>query len=455
MALFVGSIASNSLKRKMGVHTIKILVVDDEYLVREGIEETINWAGYGFRITPSASDGEQGLDLAIKYQPDIILTDIRMPFMDGLEFMKQLRYNEIESEIVVLSGYAEFQYVKTAMEYGAASYLLKPIDNNKLLETMLELKKKIEKRRKFEKYYDRLEEEIPVLRIELLRNLLHKELTDWEEIKKRLQFYSLPITEFNNIIVLIRLDNRIEFDIDIPASNLKLISKTIQKQIEDLLNGDKDIKGISFNDTMNQWVIIIHLIKPIDKIISVLSEWANNLFSLINEDSTDYLSIGISRPCDNIQDLNRCYNETINVINNIFLPGMNNFVYVPERLSHEYRREILLAIEYIRLNYHNEITIGDVAKAIFISPDYLMHLFKTEVGKTFNECLTQFRVKKAKEYLSNPQYKVLEVASRVGYRDARYFAQVFKKHVGILPSEYRRYLSEKGGDNFLCLEELK
>lgn len=98
---------------------IRILVIDDEYLVRLGIRETINWSEYGFSIIGEASDGRKGLQLALDWKPEIILTDIRMPFMDGLEFMNQIRKHGLNSKIVVLTGYAEFDYVKAAMDNGA------------------------------------------------------------------------------------------------------------------------------------------------------------------------------------------------------------------------------------------------------------------------------------------------------------------------------------------------
>ena len=102
---------------------IKILVVDDEYLVRLGIRETIDWEEHGFSIVGEAADGRKGLELALNKKPDIILTDIRMPFMDGLEFMHQIRSHGLNSKIVVLTGYAEFDYVKTAMDNGVGLFV--------------------------------------------------------------------------------------------------------------------------------------------------------------------------------------------------------------------------------------------------------------------------------------------------------------------------------------------
>src|SRR5689334_10325683 len=113
-----------------------MLIVDDEYLVRKGISETIEWTEYGIKIIGEACDGEQGLEMAMDYMPDIILTDIHMPFMNGLEFMSKLRERGSNSNIIVLSGYEEFSYVRTALQYGVIDYLLKPIDNQQLIDTV-------------------------------------------------------------------------------------------------------------------------------------------------------------------------------------------------------------------------------------------------------------------------------------------------------------------------------
>lgn len=112
---------------------LNVLIVDDEYLVRYGLRESIDWRENGFNIIGEASDGEEGLELASKCRPEIIITDIKMPFMDGIEFMKNLHKENIDSKLIVLSGYDDFKYAKSAIDFGVFAYILKPVDNESLL----------------------------------------------------------------------------------------------------------------------------------------------------------------------------------------------------------------------------------------------------------------------------------------------------------------------------------
>lgn len=115
---------------------LKALIVDDEYLVRMGITQTIDWAEYNVEIIGEASNGEEGLELALQHRPDVIITDIRMPYMNGLELIEKIREQDMLVGIVVLSGYDEFQYAQAALRYGASTYLLKPINIEELADTV-------------------------------------------------------------------------------------------------------------------------------------------------------------------------------------------------------------------------------------------------------------------------------------------------------------------------------
>jgi len=95
----------------------KMMIVDDEYYVKEGLKQTIDWNKYQIEIVGEAENGEDALNLAKTFNPDIIITDIRMPILDGVEFMKKLRENEINSHLIVISAYDDFEYARAAIKY--------------------------------------------------------------------------------------------------------------------------------------------------------------------------------------------------------------------------------------------------------------------------------------------------------------------------------------------------
>ena len=123
---------------------LKVFLVEDEAVIRYGLRDKIPWEQYGFRFVGEAADGEMALPMIRKTRPDVLITDIKMPFMDGLSFSKIVSEEFPKTKIVIISGYDDFEYARKAIEVGVDQYLLKPITRLTLKKTLLELKEKIE-----------------------------------------------------------------------------------------------------------------------------------------------------------------------------------------------------------------------------------------------------------------------------------------------------------------------
>lgn len=119
----------------------KVIIADDEDLIRESLRKYIDWESMGFTVVGTASDGKKAFELANELQPHVVLTDIKMPHSSGIQLMGKLKRNGMNAKIVVLSGYDEFEYAQAAIEVGAVGYLLKPIKFDKLKEVMLKIKR--------------------------------------------------------------------------------------------------------------------------------------------------------------------------------------------------------------------------------------------------------------------------------------------------------------------------
>lgn len=185
---------------------IKVFLVEDEFVIREGIKKTIEWEKHGYEFCGEASDGELAYPMIQKANPDIVLTDIRMPFMDGLELSSLIKKNMPWVEIVILSGHQEFEYAKAGIEIGIAKYLLKPINGVELLRELDSIRQKIEEQRKDresrEKYKREMEE-----------NLLQE---------KRVLFQCL-VTGSKTVAEILEMGKRVDIDLSAMWYNIILL----------------------------------------------------------------------------------------------------------------------------------------------------------------------------------------------------------------------------------------
>ena len=138
---------------------LKVFLVEDESIVREGLRDNIPWQQYGYEFVGEASDGEMALPLIQKAKPDVLLTDIKMPFMDGLSLSKLVHQEFPEMKIIIISGYDDFEYARGAILVGAEQYLLKPITRAALQKALAELKTKIETEREQKNYQEKFQSE--------------------------------------------------------------------------------------------------------------------------------------------------------------------------------------------------------------------------------------------------------------------------------------------------------
>lgn len=116
-----------------------IILADDEQQILYGMKNGIDWESLGFSVVGTAQNGKEALELIEEYHPDLLISDIKMPFMDGLELSKTIHENYINTKIILFSGWDDFEYARTAISYGVSQYIMKPIDYNemqKLLTTM-------------------------------------------------------------------------------------------------------------------------------------------------------------------------------------------------------------------------------------------------------------------------------------------------------------------------------
>ncbi len=185
----------------------KVFLVEDEIVVREGIRNNINWEQYGFHFAGDASDGELALPLIRQIQPDLLITDIKMPFMDGLALIELIRKEIPKTKIVIISGYDDFSYAQQAISMGVEQYLLKPIAKEKMVEILIELQKKMEAEKQQHEYLARFQQEAQ----------------EYETFSRR-RFFEKIVTGGLSVLEISETANTMGIDLNAPSYNIVLFS---------------------------------------------------------------------------------------------------------------------------------------------------------------------------------------------------------------------------------------
>ena len=167
----------------------RVIIVDDEPVIRRGLRETIEWDSLGLEVAGEAADGLEALNLVREIRPEILITDIRMPDMDGLELIREVRKLDFNVKITILSGYSDYDYLKAAIRLGVDNYLLKPIDNDELISNLKNAVSEIEKEAVTSL---QIRQGTDLLRSNTLRRLMTGRISA-EELKEKAEFLHIPL----------------------------------------------------------------------------------------------------------------------------------------------------------------------------------------------------------------------------------------------------------------------
>jgi two-component system, response regulator YesN len=369
----------------------KIFFVEDEAVLRNGIKNNIKWEETNFILTGVAADGEEALPLVRNANPDILVTDIKMPFMDGLELSKIVKNEMPHIKIIVLTGYDEFDFAREALTIGVSEYLLKPFAAAKLLEVLDKVaeeikQEKLSKIRDYEKYV-------------LEKNAyLNFEQSDEYHVANELNKLG-----YDTIIDFLRIGARDQID--------EFLDEFIRKF-------EKKTK-ISYLYT---YYLFMNVIVIASKFVTELGGDIDNIIPETKELETLCLNL------DSMDKFRKYVKKIFNAV----------LIYRDDKKLNKYGNVILLAKEYIGKNYTNsEISLYDVANFVNMSPNHFSVIFKQHTGEAFIDYLTDFRIKKAMEILQTTSARSSEIATAVGYADAHYFSHLFKKLVKCTPTEFR------------------
>jgi len=518
----------------------KVLVVDDEFRQRMGIVKHVDWKSLNVKQVESAENGLQALEIAKELMPDILITDIKMQGMDGLELIEKMTELVPGLKSIIISGYDEFEYARAAIELKAQVYILKPVNLQKLHDELKKLIALCENERLAKDEYIQLKEYLeqskPLLIDKFLKDLLYGNYVDNTSIERQIKLLDIDKLNANYYIALFSISESEPGQAANYSENIMIAHKLNMKF--------KDIPNIMFTQIGdNKFVLFISAIsdKAID-IVYNIKEYINNTFGVA-------VTVGVSEEMKGLLHVHEAYNQATKALREKFFIGEDKVIFYKSRTNEEaiynideiykellncveigdcnggqqciteifniftkyyvnmlyiktfcfrltgdlyklvydldgriedifgnensvidkmYRFDtivdvkmwitnVVIAItEYVgdikRKNYNSvieqvksiinekyfeDIKIEDLAKEVYLSPNYLCNLFKEEVGVSIIDYLTTVRINFAKKLLKTSDKKMYEIAEMTGFNSASYFSNVFKNITGLSPKEYR------------------
>lgn len=513
---------------------VKVLVVDDEYFAREGMKRTIDWDTLGCVLCGEADNGVIGMELARDLAPDIIITDIKMPGMDGIEMANNIKEFLPNCKFIIITGYDEFEYAKRAIKLNAVDFILKPIDEKELLNGVLNASEmvrnsKLQRDAIIEKLLldcirGKFLDNLSMLQV-LKRNnitfekviIVNMENDDYERIieagnQERIYIQNRMVRDivykvFNDEIYVVEchqdklalvIDGKKLKSIEELNEKIYLVKEEIRKKanitltvgisninkIDNIANAYKESKDalkyklyvgkdkiINYKDIVKESREYEVGFKK-DKMEIVLSLKARDRRNVelklkhlyfeklkaykaeentIRQISIELVLAGINVVKDYNIIVDGAVSENFNVYKKAAklntIDELYNMVYACFIKIIDELKELTIeveesgldkAVKYINENFRKEISLSDVAKHCYLSESYLSRRMKKVMGIGFAEYITKLRIEKSLELLKNPNAKIMDVASSVGYQDYRYFSQIFKKYTGYSPSEFNK-----------------
>ena len=327
---------------------LKIFLVEDEIVVRESIKKKVNWEAHGFEFVGEASDGEMAYSLIQNVSPDVVITDIKMPFMDGLELSRLLKKEMPWIKIILLTGHSEFEYAQEAIRIGATDYILKPISSAGLEKVLDELREKLEEEREQQVFLQQYE----------------REMEERREMEQQL-FYESLLTGRDALADLLERANQMGMSIAAEAYAILLFCFT-EKEKEEWLYSEKRTEietkieqdickseyGMLYKRSLDGYVFIakagseVGIAEQMERIVHDLQAHFDSMSEI------EYF-IAIGPKVQRISDLPKCFQKTIQAFSNRFVMEKNQVIrydpfythVIPQRCEPD-----LLTFEVEKLN---------------------------------------------------------------------------------------------------------
>lgn len=465
---------------------ITILIVDDEKLERRGIRFLLKREKGEFQIL-EATNGKDALGVLESNHVDILFSDVKMPYMNGLELTKAVREDHPDMEIVIFSGYNDFSYAKEALRYGVVDYVLKPVDPEEFHKTfqrvMENISSKIEKKEQQEKKEDYLKKYF------LLKYLYggkeeHFLMSLKEEVQREFHYVNLNSNEsiflftekyadYHGIVEKMYRFFAHQFDSECyfavseeieDGKNLAEEFKVLEGMLEEqfyqprqhlFFHGEKQeekkadpaedseimeqiTKDIQYKDLPHLRQDFQRLEEKYRAHKQFSDMYVKFVFSGIMKELLDQME-GLDEKMlsKRVDRLYRCrnLNDVIAIVEEV----LQEYEHCIQEQEDGFRSEVTTVKGYIYHHYkEKDLGAETLSAMVFLSPGYLSAVFKEETGMTLNRFIREVRMNKAKELLETTNMKISQIAKEVGFSNNSYFCRSFREFFGDTPEACRK-----------------
>ncbi|MFW5988039.1 MAG: response regulator transcription factor [bacterium] len=297
---------------------LKVMLVDDEMLVRVGLKSLINWENEGYQIAAEASNGEEALKLIQTLKPDIVIVDIKMPLKDGITLMEDVQELGLKTEFIVLSSFDDFEPVKRAMKLGAVDYLLKlELDEAELLKALGSAVEKIsQKKKKSNKLQQQeIKNSVSNLKKKTLQKIVTAVITEKDQIQKLFKELDITLKEEKILCLSLKIKNNEIFN-KFNQGEINLYEDSIINIVDEIVNDY--YRAEVFIDSWGEIVIILNLDNNLNNEKEKIKKLNYRLQKMIN----NYFSLSITTAVSNLKnsysDLSQAFEECSESLNNSF-----------------------------------------------------------------------------------------------------------------------------------------
>ncbi|MED0657299.1 helix-turn-helix domain-containing protein [Anoxybacillus ayderensis] len=407
----------------------KLLIADDEPLEREGLQLMIERAFPQTFTIFHAEHGRSAIQQVEQHRPHIIFMDIKMPGIQGLEAIAEIRKIDAQAKIVILTAYDYFTYAKEAISLGVIEYVLKPTKKQQIVELLQKLLHQIMEEQAMREQQLTAREKLVQLQA------LSETAWTWLLMGKMDECSAHTFTgmEFEKgYAMVIELEKS-------DASEREKWEEIVKQCIK------QQRRCLCSPLSQRQMAIFIEA-EQHERVIS----FAQSLLKQLEKALQQRVKIGIGTIRSGVDGLKRSYKEAWTAVR--YVSSFSRAIHIDdvpitdevEQIHIKTNGNVIEQVEmFLHENYCYDVTLEEVAKYVHLTPYYFSKLFKKETGQTFIDYLTHLRIEKAKQLMRDEGLTVKEACYRVGYKDPNYFSRVFKKVTNMTPTEYRQEVCER------------